>query len=79
MASARTHHKPRDIVSARSASVCASLKDSICSINHLRESLQTGIMCLNVTDAHEQMFEALNVDSHQLWNKFTHLFILHFC
>ena len=52
------------------------LENIIGSSDHMWELLQDLIMCRNLADAHEEVFETLNVDAHDLWNEVTNLFIL---
>ena len=53
--------------------------DAICQGHHAGEFLQSGVVSRDITDAHEQMLEALDIDAHDLWNEFANLVLLTIC
>jgi hypothetical protein len=56
--------------------LAVELKNAVGSGNHLRELLEERILWGNIGDAHEKVFEALDIDIHDLRNEIGDLVLL---
>ena len=61
---------------ARGWSLTIELQNTIGSGNHLRKLLEKGIGRGNIGDTHKEMFEALNINVHDLGDQIGDLIIL---
>lgn len=57
-------------------SLTIKLKNAIGSANHLRKLLKERIVGSNIGDTHKEMFEALNINIHNLRNEIRDLILL---
>lgn len=52
------------------------IKNAVGIGDHQRELLENWILGILLADAHEQVFQALDIDAHDLRNEITNLFLL---
>lgn len=61
---------------ARDRSLTIELKNAVGSGNHLRKLLEERVLRSDVGDTHKEVFEALNIDIHNLRNEIGDLVLL---
>lgn len=64
-----------DELPSQTGALAFTVKNAVRNANHHGQSLEIGIMGGDLADAHEEVFDALDVDAHDLWDEFSDLLL----
>jgi hypothetical protein len=65
-----------DELPSQTGALAFTVENAVRNANHHGQSLEIGIMGGDLADAHEEVFDPLDVDAHDLWDEFSDLLLL---
>jgi hypothetical protein len=65
-----------DTLLSQTSALAFTVKDAVRCADHHGQSLEVWIMSCDLTDAHEEVLDSLDVDAHDLWNEISDLLLL---